>query len=123
MSIKVYMITISGMLLLYMLRSAYSYSKPYIKAQFSVTNFFLSLVDASQFIGLGIAYTIKYLLDQHYTVAHLKNHGLVMSLFYLLIPVIPLFGNAIPTHFPFILLICFFLFGFLQFAFRPTLSR
>jgi sugar phosphate permease len=46
-----------------------------------------------------------------------------MSLFYLLIPVIPLFGSVFSSHFPFVLLVCFFLFGFLQFTFQPTLSR
>jgi len=126
-----------------MLRSGYSYAKPYLKvslhsrryvtphpgtlliaqAQYHLTSFFLSLVDASQFIGLGIAYTIKYLLDQHYTVSHLVKHALVMSCCYFLIALIPLIGPAISLHFPFILLISFFLFGFLQFAFQPTLSR
>lgn len=88
-----------------------------------MTSFFLSLVDAAQFIGLGIAFTIKYLLDQNYTVANLRNNAMVMSFCYLLIPLIPLVANVPSTHFQFLLLLSFFGFGFLQFAFQPTLSR
>ena len=120
--LRSYLLTFSGMTLLYMLRAGYSYSKPYIKQQYQFSLLFLSLVDACQFIGLGLAFLLKYLLfDQTYSIIQFRTNGIVMVAAYFLIPLLPLLGSF-STHFDAFLLICSFLFGFLQFSFQPTLS-
>jgi sugar phosphate permease len=124
MSLKVYFLTFSGMMLLYMMRAGYSFSKPYIRGQYVFTNFFLSLVDAFQFLGLGIAFMIKYkVFGQKYSIDKLKNHGIGMCIAYFLMPLLPLLHYDISAHFDAILLISSFVFGFLQFSFLPALSQ
>ena len=124
MALKVYILTFTGMMLLYMLRAGDSYSKPYIRGKYQFSLFFLSLVDAVQFIGLGTAFLLKYLIfDQKFTTNQFKNNGVGMCISYILIPIIPLIGTDFSKHFDALLLISSLMFGFLQFSFQPTLSR
>jgi hypothetical protein len=124
MSSRIYALTFSGMVLLYMLRAGYSYCKPYIKKQYQFSLLFLSLIDALQFIGLGLGFLLKYFLyKQQHTITQFTINGAVMTSIYILIPFIPLIGGSSTTYFDAVLLICSFSFGFLQYSFKPTLSR
>jgi predicted MFS family arabinose efflux permease len=112
------------MALLYTLRAGYSYAKPYIRKQYGMSNFFISVVDAFQFCGLGIAFLVKYkIFGNVYTVGEFKTNGLLMCIFYLLMPLLPLIQGHIITEFYGVLLVSSFLFGFLQFCFQPTLIQ
>lgn len=120
---RAYLLTFSGMTLLYTLRAGYSFAKPYIMRQYHISNLFISIVDAFQFVGLGVAFIVKYkLFSNGYSIGEFKTNGLLMCLFYLLMPIIPLiYGN--PAGFYSLLLVSSGLFGFLQFCFQPTLSQ
>lgn len=61
MSKKVYLITFSAILLLYMLRQIYSFGKPYLKAQYKLTHFFMSLLDAIASFFMGIGFLLRFL--------------------------------------------------------------
>ena len=121
--LKVYVLSFSAMVLLYMMRAGYSYAKPYIQTKYQFSLLYLSLVDAFQFIGLGLAFLLKYFLfDQNFTISQFNRNGIIMSIFFLLIPLLPILGTF-STHFDAALLFSAFFFGFLQFSFQPTLSK
>lgn len=121
--VRAYILTFSGMTLLYTLRAGYSFSKPIIAKQYNLNSLAISVVDAFQFFGLSIAFMMKYkLFNNIYTISDFKTNGLLMCLFYLLMPIIPLLYSN-PTSFYFLLLVSSGLFGFLQFCFQPTLSQ
>ena len=92
--IKVYILSLMGMVMLYTLRAGYSYAKPYIQKQYQFSILFLSLVDAVQFLGLALAFLFKYFLfDQHFTVTNFTKTGIIMSISYFLMPLMASFGN------------------------------
>ena len=120
--VRAYLLTFSGMTILYTLRAGYSYAKPYIMRQYSINNLFISVVDAFQFIGQALAFMIKYKMGYEYTIGEFMKNGMLMCIFYLLMPIIPLIYHD-PTSFYSLLLLSCGLFGFLQFCFQPTLSK
>ena len=62
MGFKVYILTFSGMTMLYTLRAAYSYARPYIMKEYHMNNLFISFVDAAQFGGQATGFLLKYKL-------------------------------------------------------------
>lgn len=91
MSVKVFLLSFSGILILYMLRSAYSFSKPYLREQYKLSNYYIALMDALIFLGIGIGFMMRYYFaGSGHPIKILRNNGLMMCLFYLCIPVIPI---------------------------------
>ena len=119
---KIYFVTFMGMVALYMLRAGYVWSKPYFAKKYQLTYLFLSFVDACQFIGLGVAFTLRYyIFNQIYTIKQFTLAGLIMVALYSLIPLVPMLSDLISHQFIAILPVVSFSFGFLQFTFQPAL--
>lgn len=91
MSVKVFLLSFTGILMLYMLRSGYSFSKPYLREQYKLSSYYISLMDALIFLGVGIGFMLRYYFaGSGHPIKILRNNGLMMCLFYLCIPMLPI---------------------------------
>lgn len=88
----IFAITFANIALLYMIRTSYSFSKPYLQQQFKTDQFFMSLLDSLCFMCIGIGCMFRFLFaSRGNPVKMLAINGVFLCFFYLCYPLFPYF--------------------------------
>lgn len=61
MKVQAYVLTFLAYTLLHSIRTSYAFSKPYIKTTYDLSNLFLSVLDASIYMMLGVGFLLRFI--------------------------------------------------------------
>jgi sugar phosphate permease len=122
MKLKAFILTFIAYAMMHSLRTGYSYSKPYFKAEFGFSNSYLALMDSSIYIAMGIGFFLRYFF--------IIRKGILFSFFYTgiifltafaLFPLLAIANLINDSNSQAISLVLMILFGFFQMHYWPVL--
>lgn len=119
---KIFYLSFTSILLVQTLQVGYSSAKPYLKKQYKLETSFLALMDCfiSFSIATGFFFRFKFLGSGH-PIRTLRLNGVMMCLFYICIPLIPLMHQKYTNNVEAMLLGSCIAYGFLFSFFWPCL--
>ena len=95
MKIQAFILTFISFAFMLSLRTSYSFVKPYVQAEYSLSNTFLAVIDSVIYISMGIGYLFRFTFyDQNNPIRSFFVYGLIYSAFFALFPILSL-GNLI----------------------------
>ena len=102
-------------------RAVYSFSKPEIKTRFGLTQELVALMDAGVYLGLGVGYFMRYVLDnslkQGFTFTLMST---LCAVSYAFIPLLSFLSTEQGIVTELTLFLCLFLYGYCQLKFLPV---
>lgn len=123
MRLRAYWLTFFGYLMLHVLRTGYSFSKPYFKKAYDLSSPFVAVVDATIYLSLGLGFLLRPLVFRSS-----KSSLLIFfitttlsALGYMLFPLLSLTHVLSSSNAEPIIFMCMFIYGFFQLNIWPSM--
>lgn len=118
MRVRAYVLTFIGYLMLHVLRTGYSISKPSFKKEYDLDNLFVAVIDATTYIALGIGYFLRPLMvGSKNTLLIFFLTTMISALGYMVFPFLSVSHNLTVINAKPLMLIGMLVYGFFQFNF------
>ena len=91
MKILAYILTFTSFALMLSLRTSYSFVKPYVQSEYSLSTTFLAVIDSVIYISMGMGFLFRYeFYDKNSPIRSFFIFGIIYSALFALFPILSL---------------------------------